>query len=151
MNKQLTVKEVCERFQHGDKKAMRQLQRALDEATGVKTIPLLQVKFLPQHDVSRRPIGELLDLMTDAVKTAVARKVSAGVYPIEIALDGTMTLPPDEVVVKFADKLDFSNWGSNRLGVAVVCDYVRPLAFRVLVGPFFELTEAIKLAVDGHG
>lgn len=146
MNKKDTIGSVCQRFAAGDEQTMRAVQSALDRETGVKTIPLLKPDFLLGHKVASRTIGELIDIMADAVKTAVSRTVSAGVYPVNMAADGTMTLVPDEPLVT-SRLADLDNFGQTRLGVSISCQSTNPLGFQVSVGPFFELRDSIRRAV----
>lgn len=140
----MTIKQMAKQFKSG---VTLDIQKSLDDLSGVATLPALHADFLMKHVSAGYPFTRLLDVMADAVKKAVAKGVSAASYPVEIAADGTMFLQSDETVIKESPTLDLSNFGGNRLGVAVVCNRVNPLGFRVLVGPFFELNNQVNEAV----
>jgi len=135
----MTIREVCDFYLKSDEKKMYEVQEALDIETEVRTRILLHVSFLQAHKVAEFPFSRLFDVMADALKTAVGKGASAAVYPVDVAADGTMTLPPKETVIKAVQTLDLSNFGDRRLGVMVACEHAEPLSFRVVVGPFFEL------------
>ncbi len=143
----LQVQAVCWRTTSNNQKAMLAAQAALDSASGVRTRPMLNVKFLTNHPVATTKFGDLLDVMADCVKTAASKRCSVAVYPIEIASDGTMTMPPEETVVKAVNIRDLSNFGKDRLGISVSRKRLNPPGFLVAVGPFFELQGYAKNAV----
>jgi hypothetical protein len=150
MKKTDLVKDVCKLFAARDPQAIVDLRAMLDaECVGhALTNPLLHATFLMTHPAGDRTIGELVDIMADVVKTCVRKRCSAGAYPIDMATDGTMTVLPDEPLVKTFGKHSIEqsmlNWGETRLGVSPRCANVNPLAFNVLVGPFVEQVESLE-------
>ena len=142
-----TIAHLCKRFSYNDQKAITRFQFALNEAAGVSTRPFIHAQFVRSHRIASSKTTDLIDIMADCVKTAMRKVSSASVHPIEIASDGTMTMQPDEPMVRTVASHLLSNWGANRLGISVTCEHTNPLAFKVCVGPFFELLESVKSAV----
>ena len=137
----LTVKDVATSFSKNDANVMWQVQGDLERESGVKARLLLNGGWLATHRVASSDFAQLLNVMADCVKIAVSRTCSLAVYPIGIADDGTMFMQSDEPMVKATAALDFTNFGAERLGVAVNCVNPQPLTFQVAVGPFFELLQ----------
>jgi hypothetical protein len=133
------VKTISREFRQGNYDTMKEAQRALDKATGVKTLFHLNPDFLSTHPVAKAKFTDLLDLAAEATTITIKKTLFGRIAPVDIASDGTLILPGDEPAVKMANDLDFANFGGSRLGILVVMQRREPPGYQVVVGSFSEL------------